>query len=117
MQSITDFTKISLYRKPIDFRKQINGLCLLVKEELEWPMQEKHLFVFTNKRKDRIKIIYWNRTGFALWIKRLEENRFKWPKLNQPVIVLNHQELTWLLDGCDINRIKPHKALHYQHLY
>ena len=72
------------------------------------------LFVFCSKTRDKIKILYWDQSGFVLWYKRLEKERFKWPKkLNEDVVELSHQELSFILDGYDILKMKPHEKLKY----
>lgn len=72
------------------------------------------LFVFCCRRKKRIKILYWDQTGFALWYKRLEEDRFPWPiKLDSEVIKLKPEQLQWLLDGINYLEIKPHQSKKY----
>jgi len=61
-----------------------------------------------------VKILYWERSGFCMWQKRLEKARFKWPrKAESDVIILSGQQLNWLLDGYDVMRFKPHERLHY----
>jgi len=101
--------------RPVDFRKGIDGLTALVEGNLgRSPFSEK-LFVFTNKRRDKVRILYWERNGFCLWMKRLEQERFKWPSfLGDEVAILTGQQLNWLLDGYDLKYLKPHKALSYQ---
>ncbi len=109
-------SSIYLYRPPIDFRKAINGLALLVEEVLQHDSMTGHWFVFTNKRRDRIKILYWEYNGYCLWIKRLEQEKFHWPKLGEAIYDLSHDQLRWLLEGYNINTMKPHKKLSYQHV-
>ncbi len=76
---------------------------------------EEALFVFCNRQRDKIKILYWERNGFCLWYKRLDKERFKWPKkLGEDVINLTGQELNWLLDGFDLWNNRPHQTLNYQ---
>ena len=63
-------------------------------------------------------MLYWDKTGFALWLKRLEKSRFKWPKnINKDVVELDNQQLSWLLEGYDIAKLKPHKDLVYKQFY
>nr|WP_277818897.1 IS66 family insertion sequence element accessory protein TnpB [Pseudomonas putida] len=70
------------------------------------------LFVFLNKPRNRVKILYWERNGFCLWLKRLESERFKTsPDPTDVAIVLTVQELNWLLDGFDLWRNRPHQVL------
>jgi transposase len=97
---------------PIDFRKGINGLTVLVQAQLRLDPFCEHLFVFCNRRRDKVKVLYWERSGFCLWQKRLEAERFYWPEADQnEVVTLTGQQLNWLLDGYDINRLKSHKSL------
>ena len=99
---------------PVDFRKQINGLAMLVQDVLALDPFSEHLFVFTNRRKDRVRILYWERSGFVLWMKRLERDRFHWPRGDGPVITLTGQQLNWLLDGFNLSHWRPHPRLSYQ---
>ena len=81
---------IYLCRDPVDFRKGINGLSVLVGSTLQCDPFSRNLFCFVNKRRNQIKVLYWQRTGFCLWLKRLEEERFKWPfHLEGPVVELD----------------------------
>lgn len=106
---------VSLCREPVDFRKSINGLSALVEEELALDPFSAQLFVFVNRRRDKIKILYWERSGFVLWYKRLEKERFPWPAAkDDEVMTLSGRELNWLLDGLDIFRVRPHEILRYR---
>lgn len=105
---------VYLCREAVDFRKGINGLAILVEQQLLSPFSEQ-LFVFCNRRRDKVKILYWERNGFCLWQKRLERERFNWPRhLPGDVITLTGQQLNWLLDGYDLRVMRPHKALGYK---
>lgn len=100
--------------EPVDFRKAIQGLSLLVEQELELNPFEATLFVFINRRRDKLKILYWEKNGFCLWYKRLEKQRFKWPVDHSAVtITLNGEQLNWLLDGFDLWKNQPHDSLHF----
>jgi transposase len=106
---------IYVHREPVDMRKSINGLSLIVSEEMGLDLFGKYLFVFCNKRKNKLKMLYWDETGFALWYKRLEKDKFRWPrKLDKEVILLSAEQLQWLLSGYDILKLKPHKKLKYR---
>jgi len=97
---------------PVDFRKGINGLATLVESQLALDPFSEHLFVFRNRRRDKVKILYWEHNGFCLWQKRLEQERFYWPDIDHKGgIVLTGRQLNWLLDGYDINQLKSHKSL------
>lgn len=105
---------IYLCRAPVDFRKSINGLSVMVEQQFELSPFAAHLFVFCNRSRDKIKILYWERNGFCLWYKRLEQERFKWPQhLSDATVSLSVDELNWLLDGFDLWSNKPHKTLKY----
>lgn len=106
---------IYLCRDPVDFRKGINGLSVLVEATLKFDPFSRNLFCFVNKRRSQIKVLYWQRTGFCLWLKRLEEERFKWPfHLDGPVVELDEAQFRWLLDGLDLKHLKPHRSLEYR---
>ncbi|WP_299020014.1 IS66 family insertion sequence element accessory protein TnpB [uncultured Photobacterium sp.] len=79
MKGLINPPAIYLYRHFVDFRKSINGLAALVESETTLALDSGALFLFTNKQRDKIKILYWDTTGFALWYKRLEKDKFKWP--------------------------------------
>lgn len=102
---------VYLHRKPVDFRKSINGLVQVVEQAMGLPPMDPALFVFGARGRDKIKVLYWDRTGFCLWYKRLEKDRFAWPKAaTDDVLRLSVEELDWLLRGLDILRMKPHEA-------
>lgn len=94
-----------------DMRKAINGLSLLVSEELEGELLSGDLFVFSNRNGNIVKILYWDRNGFCLWQKRLEKHKFKWPKREGEILEIGVRELEWLLDGLDI--AQAHERLSY----
>lgn len=108
------FTGIYLHRGRVDFRKSIDGLAAIVEQEMGLDVFGRNLFIFCDRRKRRLKVLYWDNTGFAMWYKRLEQERFKWPKEHDDeVILINAQEFEWLLGGYDIWRMKPHKKVDY----
>jgi transposase len=106
---------VYLHRDPVDFRKQINGLTVLIEQELEVSAFARALFVFCNRRHSQLKVIYWDETGFCLWQKRLEKAHFQWPKRAREAIVeWNTEQWNWLLRGFDVARMKPHETLHFE---
>jgi transposase len=114
MRPSNDLPVVYLCRDVIDFRKGINGLSVLVEDALSLDPFSEQLFVFCNRRRNRIKILYWERSGFCMWQKRLEKARFYWPRRSDnQVVTLTAQQLNWLLDGYDISRMKPHEKLHF----
>ena len=108
-----DEVQVLLCREPVDFRKAINGLSILVEQELGLDLFSPRIFAFTNRKKDRVKLLYWDRTGFALWLKRLEKARFPWPEEGEAIVSFTGRELNWLLDGIDFFRLEPHESLSY----
>lgn len=114
MKSVHEFGTILLHKAPVDGRKQINGLAAVVESAMGHSAFSGALFVFTTRRREFVKLLYWDKTGFALWVKRLEEEKFRWPlKMNGDVVTLTTAQLSWLLDGIDITHMKPHAPLAY----
>ena len=109
-----DSIDVYLHRDPVDFRKAINGLSLIVSESMGHSPFQRALFVFCNKRRTQLKVLYWDSTGFALWQKRLEKDRFKWPKrLSEESIKITPEQWQWLLRGFDFTKIKAHQCLEF----
>lgn len=105
---------VYLHREPVDFRKSINGLALIVEEQMQLSPYQDAVFVFCNRSRDKLKILCWDQTGFVLWYKRLEKDKFKWPRRhNYDVIQLNDEALDWLLRGFDIQTLTPHETLSF----
>ena len=107
-------TKVYLAAGVTDMRKAINGLMVLVEDVLEADPFSSHLFVFCNRLRNKIKILYWHNNGFWLFYRRLEKQRFWWPATDEQVSVeISPRELSWLLEGLDITRIEAHQATKY----
>jgi transposase len=107
-----DLLEVYLCVEPIDFRKRISGLSVWIESELGRNPFSEHLYVFCNRRRDKVKLLYWERNGFCLWEKHLEKDRFSWPKEDgEGVLTVTGQQLNWLLDGIDISRVKRHETL------
>jgi transposase len=103
MSPLSDIDTLYLYRDVVDFRKSINGLVVIVEQDMQLSPFSDALFVFTNRARDKLKILYWDRTGFALWYKRLDKEHFKWPsKIESETLSLTHQQLHWLLQGLEV---------------
>ncbi|MGB3224850.1 MAG: IS66 family insertion sequence element accessory protein TnpB [Desulforhopalus sp.] len=94
-----------------DMRKSINGLSLLVEEQFALDLFSGSYFAFCNRRRDIVKILYWEESGFCLWMKRLEKDVFRWPESEQEVIEVSRTALNWLLQGLDLQQ--AHKRLFY----
>ena len=104
--------KIYLQRNPVDFRMGINGLSILVEQAMHLNPMTSALFVFGNRRRDRIKILGWGGNGFWLLLKRLAADRFIWPNGGE-TITLSAEQLHWLLDGIDLAVIQKHPQRYY----
>ena len=114
MISLKSFQGIYLCREFIDFRKSIDGLAAVVEEKGLDPFG-KYLFIFCSRTRSRLKILYWDQTGFALWYKRLEKEKFHWPKsYAQDVIEMDAEKLRWLLSGINVWKIKSHEILQFK---
>jgi len=97
-----------------DMRKSINGLSILVADQLELDPLSGHLFAFCNRKRDIIKILYWDRNGFCLFHKRLERDKFQWPDAPEGVLNIHGHELSWLLDGLSLHQHDAHRQLSYE---
>ncbi len=105
---------VYLHREPVDFRKAINGLVLIIEHEMALSPYADALFLFCNKQRDKLKVVWWDQTGFCLWYKRLEQAKFKWPrKLDEDVVELNEEQLHWLLRGLDITQMQTHPTMDF----
>jgi len=94
-------TGIWLYPNPIDFRKQLDGLVMLVADHLNLNPTSGQLFLFRNRHANKIKILYWERNGFWLCYKRLERGRLKFPGITDKAMQLTTDQFGWLLSGLD----------------
>jgi len=106
-------TRIFLRPGRTDGRQGINGLSMLAEGIMKENPFSGNLFLFLNKRGTTIKALYWERNGFCVWMKRLEEDRFHWPAGVGEARELSGKELQWILDGLDISRLKPHESKQY----
>ena len=97
----------------VDMRKSIDGLSLLVSSHFIKNPADGALYVFCNRGRNKIKILYWDINGFCLWYKRLEKSRFCLPVHDGDVCILESRQLEWLLAGLDITKIKGHPRLTY----
>ena len=108
----TDTVTVYLYSEPVDMRKSIDGLSVLVEQEMALSPSMEALFVFCNRGRDKIKLLCWERNGFIVWYKRLEKQRFRWPGAGE-TISLTGRELNWLLDGFDLFNNQPHAPVFF----
>jgi transposase len=106
--------KVYLALEPVDMRKQFNGLWAAATERLREDPRQGAVFVFANRDRDRVKLLYWDGTGVWVLAKRLEKGRFSWPRATGPKLALVPTELTLLLSGIDLEKIskKPWYNVH-----
>ena len=104
---------VYLHRPAIDFRMGINGLAVLVEQALGRNPFAAAVYVFSNRRRNRVKILAWERNGFWLLLKRLEQDRFIWPD-ETTVPTLSVEQLHWLLDGIDLAVTQRHPQRIYE---
>jgi len=118
MKRFVEPPAIYLHKSPVDFRKSINGLSVIVEKQMKLTCFSGALFVFCNRQRDKLKVLYWDKTGFCLWYKRLEKDKFKWPKRRVgEVLTLTEREWQWLLEGLDIEKMQGHKPLEYSSVF
>lgn len=113
MIPISSHTRVYLALGSTDLRKEINGLSILVEGAMALDPFSGHLFVFCNRTRTTIKVLFWDRNGFALFQKRLEKDRFRWPQTRQEVMEIGTRDLSFLLEGLDFTQLQPHRELRY----
>ena len=114
MLPLNDDTEIYVYTDPIDMRKNIDGLTYLLVDQFEQDPQSNAFFVFCNKKKDKVKLLTWDKNGFVLYYKRLEKGRFQYSKyLQGDKIILKKSELKALLMGIDFYLLTKHSVEDY----
>jgi len=107
---ITGTMRAYVCAQPVDMRKAIDGLVALVQPVFQADPLSGHLYVFVSRSRTKVKILYWDRHGFALWYKRLEQGRFPRPdELARRGLSL--AELSAWLEGIDLSRTKRFKTL------
>lgn len=116
MRGLEGFDQVYLHRAPVDMRKSINGLSQIVLTDLQLRMDIGCVFVFISRCGKKLKLLYWDKSGFALWYKRLEKQRFIWPKnYDDEVVMTCAADLQRLLLGFDVFQ-KPHEYLQYHQI-
>jgi transposase len=109
--------KVYLGLGATDMRKSIDALSILVSKHLNQELFSDHIFVFCNRRRTMLKILYWDRNGFCLWHKRLDHDKFHWPESESQVYEIGSRELRWLIEGLDIDQTQAHGNYNYQAVY
>jgi transposase len=108
-----DWKAVKIFVRPgvTDLRKQINGLAVMVQGELKLDPFSGSLYLFCNRNRRLLKLLYWDRNGFSMWQKRLERDRFPWPKSEEAAREITKSQLRMLLAGIDF--WNAHQELSY----
>lgn len=113
MFALSSATRVFVLPGPTDMRKSFNGLFALAEHQLKEDPLSGHLFVFCNRGRNRLKVLFWDGSGLWVCAKRLERGGFSWPESGAEVGTLSARELTMLLDGVDLKQTSK-KAWHRQ---
>lgn len=106
MLTLPPSVRIFLSTSPADMRRSFDGLALLVRDILAQDPFSGHLFLFRNRKGDRVKLLWWERGGFCLFYKRLEKGRFLFPACVEPSVRVEATDLMLLLEGVDFRKIQ-----------
>lgn len=111
MLALTAATHIYMYRSPCDMRKSFDGLSGLIRSELDADPLSGSLFVFCNRRRNIVKLLYWDRDGFAIWHKKLERGCFRLPTTSSAHARIDRLQLTLLLEGITPKKVNKRYIL------
>ena len=117
MLKLREGIKIYLYTGHIDFRKAINGLSSIVLDSKVDTPSSGNLAIFYNRNKDKVKILFWDRNGFVLYYKCLQNQKFKIPRNLEDDLELTNDQLDWLLAGLDFQTMNKFQELNYCNYY
>jgi transposase len=110
MIALTPQIQAFLYRRPTDMRKSFHGLVALTQSELKQDPLSGSLFVFLNRRRDRVKILYWGHTGFCIWYQQLEKGTYQMPDVttlqDQDTLEVTRSQLSLILDGIELSSVR-----------
>ena len=113
MIALTPQIRVFLYRRPTDMRKSFHGLVALTESELKQDPLSGSLFVFLNRRRDRVKILYWGQSGFCIWYQQLQKGTYQIPSPtaldDQDTLEVTRSQLSLILEGIDLRSVKRHK--------
>lgn len=113
MISLTGSLRVFVCTQPADMRRSFDGLCGMARDLMKQDPLTGHLFLFRNRNRDRLKVLYWDRDGLAIWYKRLEKGTWQFPTDMKPAsetsdasAEISRQELSLLLDGIDLRSVE-----------
>lgn len=117
MLKLSEGTQIYVADKPVDMRKAINSLAVLVEDYFKKPVNDGSVYIFYNRVYDRVKCLFWDKNGFVLYHKRLERGRFKLGKKTPASYSITSQQLDWLLAGLDFQLMAEFPMLDFTHYF
>jgi transposase len=94
--------RVYVCAQPADMRRSFDGLAAMARDVVRQDPLSGHLFVFCNRKTDRVKVLWWDRSGLCLWYKRLERGLFRFPRHNATTYELEAAELTLILEGIEL---------------
>jgi transposase len=109
MISFSSSQRFFLYRGATDMRRSFAGLSGIVTNELQKPLTTGDVFIFINKPRNSIKLLVWDRNGFVIYYKRLEEGTFEIPAGDEKSVVIKWEELVMMLEGISLKSVKRRK--------
>ena len=102
--------RVFLYRRPTDMRKSFHGLVALTESELKQDPLSGSLFVFLNRRRDRVKILYWGQSGFCIWYQQLQQGTYQFPSPtaldDRDTLEVTRSQLSLILEGIDLASVR-----------
>jgi transposase len=118
MIALTPQIRVFLYRRPTDMRKSFHGLVALTESELKQDPLSGSLFVFLNRRRDRVKILYWGQSGFCIWYQQLQEGTYQLPSPSsldeQDTLEVTRSQLSLILEGIDLTSVRQRPRFQLQ---
>ncbi|WP_294407099.1 IS66 family insertion sequence element accessory protein TnpB [uncultured Clostridium sp.] len=114
---ISEVTNIYIVCGYTDMRKSIDGLAAIVQESFELNPFDNSLFLFSGRRRDRLKALHWESDGFCLLYKRLESGKFQWPRTEAEARNITKQEFRWLMEGLSLDQPKALKKIESGDIY
>ena len=109
MLRLPAMVRVFLCLLPVDMRRSFDGLAAMAEQVVHADPLSGHLFVFRGRRGDRLKILYWDRDGYALWYKRLETGTFRFPAGGSDATEITTADLALILEGIDVDAAKRRK--------
>jgi len=114
---INDEACCYVYSEPVDMRKSIDGLSYLVCDLANKNPQDGSVYIFYNRQRDKVKVLYWDKNGFVMHYKRMEKAHFKLSRTSDDIVSISQQQLSWLLAGLDFELMHKFKELDYTNYY